>query len=149
MKINPEKELESSFLPVYGLVRNIIYSDYDRKNAHYTKMQIAILSTLYWHNEMCMSELAELISSSRAQMTRAITPLVEDNMVERFENKSNRKMVHIRLTETGRDFLREYLRIRFETLREKLNEGDAARLTEATRTIAEILCKLRNKKTSG
>ena len=61
---------------------------------------------------MYMSELAELVSSSRAQMTRAIIPLVEDGLVERFEDKSNRKMVHVRLTETGRDFLRNYLKIK-------------------------------------
>jgi len=146
MDANPEKELESSFLPVYALMRSILYSDYGRKSAHYTKMQIAVLAALYWQNEMCMSQIAELISTPRAQMTRAMVPLVEDGMVERFADKKNRRLVHIRLTEAGRAFVKGYLRSRFDVLRERLSDEDSARLSEAAETIAEILSGLRVRK---
>ena len=144
MNINPDEELESSFLPVYTLFRSILYSDYGRKNAKYTKTQIAVLVALYWQNEMCMSQIAELISSPRAQMTRAINPLVNDGLIERFINSSNRKLVYIRLTDAGNLFITNYLRNRFEMLREKVNKEESAKLVEAAQTIVTILKRVRN-----
>ena len=143
MDTDSEEELESSFLPAYALVRSILYSDYGRKRAKYSKTQIAVLAALYWQNEMCMSQAAELIAAQRAQMTRAIIPLVSDGLVERFEDRSNRKMVYIRLTENGKRFIKNYLRSRFDALRNKLSEEEAERLTEAANTIVEILKKTR------
>ena len=143
MEKESAEELESCFLPAYALVRNILYSDYGRKKAKYSKTQIAVLAALYWQNEMCMSQFAELIATPRPQMTRSIIPLVNDGLVERFEDNSNRKMVYIRLTESGRHFVRDYLRNRFDTLRNKLSEAEAEKLTEAAKTIVEILKKTR------
>ncbi len=141
MEADREKELEYSFLPAYTLVHSILYSDYGRKNARYTKTQLAVLAALFWQNETCMSQIAELVSAPRPQMTRAVVPLVNDGLVERFEDNSNRKLVHIRLTDRGRDYLMAYLRDRFVILREKLSDEDAERLTQAAKTIVEILQK--------
>ncbi len=141
MDVVPDEGFERSFLPAYALVRSILYSDYDRKNAKYSKTQIAILATLCWQNEICMSRMAELISTPRPQMTRAIIPLVNDGLVERFLDNNNRKLVYIRLTDYGKQFIRNYLHGRFETLREKINEEEAERLSCAAQTIVEILKK--------
>ena len=141
MEAEAERELESSFLPAYALVRSILYSDYGRKNARYTKTQIAVLAALYWKKEMCMSELAELISVPREQMTRA----VDDVLVERYSDEINRKRVHVCLTDAGREYIRTYLHSRLDILREKLSAEESARLTEAVKTIVDILRDLRSR----
>ncbi len=134
MEAEAERELESSFLPAYALVRSVLYSDYGRKNARYTKTQIAVLAALYWKKEMCMSELAELISVPREQMTRAVVPLVDDVL-----------MVHVCLTDAGQEYIRTYLHSRLDILREKLSAEESARLTEAVKTIVDILRDLRSR----
>lgn len=134
-----ESELEKALLPAYTIVRSILYSDYGRKNSHYTKTQIAVLAALTWKEELCMSQIAEYLSSPRAQMTRAIDPLVEDGLIERFEDKNNRKMVYIRLTATGKTYIRDYLHTRFGALRDKLTPEEAGALHESLKTIIEIL----------
>jgi DNA-binding MarR family transcriptional regulator len=145
MEAEAARELESSFLPAYALVRSILYSDYGRKNARYTKTQIAVLAALYWKKEMCMSELAELISVPREQMTRAVVPLVDDALAERYSDEINRKRVHVCLTDAGREYIRSYLHSRLDILREKLSAEESARLTEAVKTIVDILRDLRSR----
>ena len=145
MDAKPGEELESSVLPAYALVHSILYSGYDRRIARYTKTQIAVLAILYWQKEMFMSQLADALSVPRAQMTRAVTPLADDGMIERFEDKSNRKKVHVRLTDAGRDHIRDYMHSRFHVLREHLTEEEAARLLEAAETIVDILRTLRDR----
>ena len=141
MELDPEEELEGSFLPAYALARNILFSDYDRKTARYSKTQIAILAVLYWHEKMCMSEISELIAAPRPQTTRAMILLADDGLVERFAAKENRKLVYIRLTDNGKQFIKNYLHERFNTLRDKLSEAESMRLAEATKTIVDILNK--------
>lgn len=137
-----ETELERGFFPVYSLVRSILYSRNGKKSTKYSKTQMAALAALYWHRELRMSQIAELVSSTREQMTRAINPLVEDGLVERFSDGRNRKQVYVRLTEEGFQYVRQFLKERFYHIQEKLSENDAARFTDATRTIVEILSKL-------
>lgn len=141
MDLNSEEELEGSFLPAYALARNILYSDYGRKTSKYSKTQISILAVLYWHDEMFMSQIADLIAAPRPQVTRAMIPLADDGLVERFEHSSNRKLVHIRLAETGRQYMKNYLQDHFETLRKNLSDEESTKLILASRTIVEILNK--------
>lgn len=145
MEVKAERDLESSFLPAYALVRSILYSDYGRKSAHYTKTQIAVLAALYWKEEMCMSELAELISVPREQMTRAVVPLADDSLIERYSDDINRKRVHVCLTDAGREYIRTYLHSRLDILREKLSEEESSRLTDAVKTIVDILRNLKSR----
>ena len=92
-----------------------------------------------------MSELAELISVPREQMTRAVVPLVDDVLVERYTDEINRKRVHVCLTDAGREYIRSYLHSRLDILREKLSAEESVRLTEAVKTIVDILRDLRSR----
>ena len=144
MDVDPEEELLDSFLPAYALVRSILYSEYGRKKTKYSKTQIAVMAALYWQRQMCMSQIAELIATPRPQMTRAIIPLVNDGLVERFGDAANRKLVNIRLTENGKQFMKSYLNSRFHSLCNKLSEEEAEKLSQAAKTIVEILKKTRD-----
>ena len=138
MDTKTEEELESSFLTTYALIHSVLFSGYIRKQAQYTKTQICILAALHLRRELCMSQLAELISAANAQATRAVFPLIRDGLVARCADSINRKRVYIRLTEEGSAFIHEYLRSRLVFLNRSLSEEEAERLTEAVRTMAEI-----------
>lgn len=135
--------LLSTFLVVYKLALSCV----DRKQFNYSKSDFIILSALLYREHLCMSQLAECISSSKEQATRAVSALVDERLVERYEEPANRKLVHVRLTDEGRkkaDALRESFRSCVdEKLLSQLSPEDVARLDRSSREIVEILGKLK------
>lgn|GEM_PF-2369304 len=89
------------------LIYGLLAADRPKKSYGLSRTQFVILLSLSYHEHLHMTQIAALIASSREQATRAVAHLVEERLVERFERPDNRARVYLRLTETGRAYMRE------------------------------------------
>ena len=105
-----------------------------------------ILASLKRRDPLFMSQIAENISVSKEQATRSVAPLSDQGLIERYIDPSNRKMVYIRLTDAGADFMKRLTERVQKTLREqarsKLSEEELGQLCHAIQTAYELLSKL-------
>lgn len=141
-----QEDEEISFLIVVPLIQRIIHSCRNKNQFPYTRTQFYIFSMLSLRGTMTMKEVAEYISASREQATRAVAPLVDDGYVERYILPDNRLHVHLRLTQAGQDFFSSFVgdlcaRIN-EQLNIRLSAEDLADLHGAVKTIVRILGSL-------
>ena len=91
---------------------------------------------------MTMTALAEQMGISSQQLTKLINELEGRSLVARSHDRKNRRLVHVEITQTGRDFLQEHVgRISAELARRLavLSEKDQQRLTASIETLDEIM----------
>lgn len=140
-------EEEVPLLTALPLFQRLAMSGFNSKHFRFTKTQFLIFSALAMSESLTMSEISEYISSSHEQATRALAPLATAGYVERFISADNRKKVHVRLTESGRAFLKELRQDYYETIKKRLDSSlspeDEQRLREAVGTIIEIMKKIK------
>ena len=136
-------------IPLFHLIPALYrMMDFASIKKHYglTKSQLILMAALQEHDSLCMSEIAEFISSSKEQSTRAVASLAERGLIERFELEENRKLVHISLTETGRAFMEDIRRELRERLRMKvaaaLSEDEQQQLRDSAAAVFSLLSKL-------
>ena len=119
-----------------------------RRHYGLTKSQITILIALYYRDTVTMSRIAEYIASSKEQATRAVAGMVENGLVERWENSENRTRVYVRLTETGRTYLEKCRDELHTQLREKvdaaLSPEEKEQLRASLETVVTLLSKVQD-----
>ena len=114
---------ESPLLTILPLIQRLVFSSIDRKEFPYSKSQMTIFTVLSIRKELTMKEVAGYLSSSREQATRAIAPLVDAGLIDRFTDPANRVHVYVRLTEAGQNYLTH--------LRDLVHQAVGARLEES------------------
>lgn len=138
---------EVPLLTALPLFQRLAMSGFNNKHYSFTKTQFLILSALALSESLTMSEVAEYISSSHEQATRAFAPLVSMGYAERFVSSDNRKKVHVRLTDTGRSFIKDLRRDYYAALKKRLDlslsEEDKQQLHDAMETVIEIMRKIK------
>jgi len=133
-------------LQLQALIAKSVMSNYCFKEFGYTKSQLHIFSALLLRGELTMSQVAGFIGSSKEQATRAVAPLVEDGMLERYIAPENRTRIHIRLTEQGKQFITQCRNSFADNLDAALNQAVSAEekteLFRAVESMIRILSKL-------
>lgn len=147
MENNQHTGEEVPLMTALPLFQRLAMSGFNSKHFRFTKTQFLIFSALALSESLTMSEVAEYISSSHEQATRALAPLVTMGYVERFVSTENRTKVHVRLTDAGRVFIRELRSDYYGTLKKRLDsslsEEDEKRLHDAVETVIEIMKKIK------
>lgn len=145
MKQDPAAD-RSELLALLPLINRTVFSVSDLKEFGYTKTQLIIIIALYRCQNLTMSQVARYISSSKEQATRAVAPLVDDGIAERYTDPDNRTRIHIRLTERGMEEMLKYRSRIFEKIqalvREKLTHEELLELWQATESMIRLLSKL-------
>ena len=117
-----------------------------KKKYGLTKSQLILMVALQRHDSLSMSEIAEYISSSKEQSTRAVASLAERELIRRFELAENRKLVHISLTEQGVSMMNAIRSELCSMLRERisaaLNEEEMHLLEASAATALRLLSKV-------
>ena len=107
--MTPQENIEED-IPLYialPLMYGLLAADRPKRESGLSKTQFIILLALSYHEQLHMTQIAAIISSSREQATRTAAHLVESGLAERFEQPDNRARVYLRLTETGRAYVRK------------------------------------------
>lgn len=144
-----KKATISAVFELFPLCRQIffraLYENENEGERALTKTQFLVLMTLLSHKCLTMSQTALCVSSSKEQATRVVAPLVEAGLLERFYDKSNRRVVYVRLSEEGRKYmhsLQEAMIKRVMSKLENLSDEDVKTLNESAANVLEILRKL-------
>ncbi|MBR6044244.1 MAG: MarR family transcriptional regulator [Ruminococcus sp.] len=93
-----KKSIDAMF-ELYPRGRKLIYESFDKLGSELTRTQQMILLALSVQDGLSMSQLADKISTSNEQATRAVAQLVDKGYVTREQNKQNRRVVNISLTD--------------------------------------------------
>ena len=133
-------------LALLPLINRTILSASRIREFGYTKTQLTIFAALTLRESLTMSQVSGYISSSKEQATRAVAPLVDEGLVERFVDPENRTHIHIRLTAKGNEFM-EVCRARFKKnlhaqLDDTVTPDEKAELFSAIDSLLRILGKL-------
>ena len=102
--------------------------------------QLHVLNLVESHGEMAMSRLAEMLDVSLSNATGLIDRIEERGLVERMRVPTDRRMVLVRLTPTGRQMLEEIEVVREQILRRVLDQLDPSQLAG----VASAMVDLRN-----
>lgn len=128
------------------LISRLFAPDPARPQPHLTKAQILILLALASRGSLHMSQIASFLGSSKEQATRAVAPLADARLVERFAQPENRTKVFLRLTPDGMQQV-ENLHAQFSSqlrarARDALSEQDLQQLRASAETLIQLLSKL-------
>lgn len=122
MRISDD-ERDFSLLRLMPMIQKVILSCWDREKYPYTRSQLVLIMALLQRDSLTMKEAASYISSSKEQATRAVAPLVENGLLERYTDPANRNYVHIRLADTGRLMVLEMLDSLYDRINELLDQA--------------------------
>lgn len=92
-----------------------------------------------------MTEFGKYTRMPKQQVTKMVNRLVERNFVERIYDPTNRRIIRIRLTETGEEYIDHFLTENagcFRNLLEQLTPEECGQFEEAIKTLYEILSRL-------
>jgi len=136
----------TQLLALLPLISKTVLSASGLREAGYTKSQLLILTALFRRGDLTMGQVAGFISSSKEQATRAVAPLVDHGLVERYVDPENRTKIHVRLTETGKASMaqnnRKFVHNLYQLLREHISDDEMRDLKAAVETMIRILSKL-------
>jgi len=136
----------TQLLALLPLISKTVISASSLRESGYTKSQFLIISALSLNDNLTMGQVAGYISSSKEQATRAVAPLVEHGLVERFVDPENRTKIHIRLTEKGMAYVgqsnQRFVKNLHRTMKEKITSEEMLELKQCVKTMIRILSKL-------
>jgi len=107
MNEKARKKCIEAMFELYPRGRKLIYESFDKMDDSLTRTQQIILLALSVQDNLSMSQLADRICTSNEQATRAVAQLVDKGYVIRMQNKQNRRVVNISLTEKARNHVEE------------------------------------------
>lgn len=100
--------------------------------------QLHVMSMLERHGDMAMSRLAEMIDVSLSSATGLVDRMEERGYLERLRVPDDRRVVLVRISETGRKLLDEIEVLRTEMLRTVLDRMDPDQLDGLARASADL-----------
>ena len=138
---------EVPLLHLMPILHRIVRLTDAHKKYGLTKSQAVVLIALHYRESVTMSEIAQYLSSSKEQATRAVAGLFEHGLVERFERPDNRTHVYIRFTPQGREYMRQIGRTLDAEIRDRLQasltEDEIETLRGSVRSVVELLGKVK------
>ncbi|MEP3388575.1 MAG: MarR family transcriptional regulator [Reichenbachiella sp.] len=87
---------------------------------------------------ICPSEIKEVLINKRGDLTRLLDKLVAMGLVERDVNPDNRRMINLKISEKGIDFLAQ-----LDPEMEKLSRTNNALTLEESEQLSNLLDKMR------
>ncbi|SDB33547.1 DNA-binding transcriptional regulator, MarR family [Ruminococcaceae bacterium FB2012] len=145
MNEKARKECVNAMFELYPRARKMMYESFDKLEDDLTRTQQIILLALAVKDNLSMSQLASKICTSNEQATRAVTQLVDKGLVNRMQNKTNRRVVNITLTQKAKDHLDAAKKAALAEGASKaaqLSDEDLQAVSTALRTILDVVSKI-------
>ncbi|MFD7156340.1 MarR family winged helix-turn-helix transcriptional regulator [Kribbella sp. NPDC059898] len=104
---------------------------------------VAVLGQLHRHGSLTASEIAKAERVQPQSLTRVLTSLEEQDLINRRQDPQDRRRQTIELTATGRALLKEHMKSSddwlADAIAERLNPTEQAVLQLATRLLDQLL----------
>lgn len=107
--------------------------------------QLKALASFHEDKEYTMGELSKNATVTMPSMTEMIDSLEREGIVERWRDSEDRRVVKVRLTETGKEMRRQFMmrrRNEFKNIFGKLSKEDRNDLVSALEKVSTILHKV-------
>ncbi|BDZ67746.1 MarR family winged helix-turn-helix transcriptional regulator [Methanobacterium ferruginis] len=146
-----EKSIErmlDDFLIYFPVFYQKVISSKDFHNKQTSASYYQILGVLMHQESLPISVIGDILYISRPNMTSYIDKLVKDGMVERIPDEKDRRIIRIKLTPGGREFIKKSRVIVEGNMRENLsslNAEELENLSEAIKTVKLTLMKIEEK----
>lgn len=100
--------------------------------------QLHVMHLLEHHGELAMSRLAETLDVSVSAATGLVDRVEERGFVERIRVSEDRRVVMVRITDTGRQMLEDVELLRVGIIGQVLDELDQAQLAGLASAMADL-----------
>jgi MarR family transcriptional regulator, organic hydroperoxide resistance regulator len=110
-----------------------------------TPSQINALLVLYFHEDLTMGKLSSEIYLAESAATRLVNRLVNLNLVKRFGDDKDRRVVRVALTSYGKQVSRlvfERRSFRFNNLAQHLDPSERENLVTSLQSVMRVFEKL-------
>jgi len=104
-----------------------------------------VLMAVMRHGPMPMSEIGKRMDISKPYMTALVDRLIGERLVERLQDRNDRRIVNIAVTKAGREHLAEFKRSAIMAVKKNLSTlspEDIAILHESMEKIKKIILKV-------
>ena len=129
-------------MPVFH--RKLLRMDLSGVTNNLTRLHLAIMVVLSAAS-ITMSELAKILMMTKPQLTHLVDQLVRLGIVERSPDATDRRVIHVALTDNGRILLEDMKRKVKENIRIRLaslTEEELTQMSAALETLRNIGGKL-------
>lgn len=116
-------------------------------NIKFSPHQIFCLKILWTHSNLSMSELAAKLGVVSQQLTKIVDTLAENNLVERYTDPANRRVVQVKLSKHGEEILTQIessVTAQLSTTLSNLTEEEIDDCLMHVKEIKKILSKLKD-----
>jgi DNA-binding MarR family transcriptional regulator len=113
--------------------------------SEYSNGSIYIMIILEKYKSLSMSEIGKLLSIPRPNVTSMIDKMISMDIVERLRNEKDRRMIFIKLTDKGTDYINNFKKSMREKIKEKLmilTDEDLNQLYDSLINVNRILLKI-------
>lgn len=100
-------------------------------------------------DSLTMSELARFTHSPKQQITKTVDRLTECNFAERISDPSDRRIVRLKLTQQGKDYISHFLTEKagyYQNLFDEMPSEEREAFYQALRTLHECFCNMHKRK---
>ena len=142
-------EISESALLLFPLLKRLVKGDpNDPARVPFKNQSYHILRALERKGPLPMSVIGKRLTIAKQNMTTLIDKLMNDGLVERRNDTSDRRVINIVITERGTNFLRESRSALKKIIKKNLSElgnEDVKSLDSAFQTIRAVVSKLEKK----
>jgi DNA-binding MarR family transcriptional regulator len=106
--------------------------------------QVKVLMILSHKESFKMKDITENLGIANSSATEVIDKLIKEDLVERFRKPDDRRVVRVKLTEKGRNFIDEIKELKrkcWRSMIEKSDEEDREDLLRVAKKFYELICR--------
>lgn len=123
------------FPPVFRLIRQ----NWQRgKHSEFSVYHYEIMGILFERGDMSMTEIGRFLGITKSNITPLIDKLVSNDMVERFNDKTDRRIIKVALTKKGEKFLMDGKENTKQEYKNLFADFSREEIDELTRSLGEI-----------
>jgi len=136
-------------------IHPLLTKTFTRSIRHKTNLNpgtLYVLGLLSHHEKLSMSEIGFKLAMPKPHVTNQVDRLIAENMVERFFDPTDRRIINIRITAKGKDDFITFKKEMSEEMRHKLELLDnetLERLSVSSQQVKEILMTIELDKTKS
>lgn len=137
-----DNEQFEAFEEVMSRFQHIIKQHHQEKDFGFTTSQMFILRYLMQSPDAKASDIARASGLSPGAVTQVCDELVKEGLVERTRSVDDRRVVHIQITDSGKDVFdrfREARRARMRAILLKMGQEDAREFVRIFNRVVDIL----------
>jgi DNA-binding MarR family transcriptional regulator len=126
-------------------VRNLMHDKIAQKNNKKTSFLQMITLRFIKHKKPTMKEIADYLTITAPSATSLVNSLMKDEVVKREEEKEDRRIVRIVMTQRGEVYLKKGMDCMLEKFKKNLEALNQKEQVELAKILGKLVNSLRNK----